>query len=98
MPSPDSAAELARIFKVLSVDTRVSMVQMLQERPLCVNALAARLDITHSAASQHLRILREAGVVSAEKDGYWVHYSLNEETIATWADAIEGFLDPRAKR
>jgi len=97
MSGRDPAAELARIFKVLSVDTRVRIVQMLQERPLCVNALAQRLDMTHSAVSQHLRILREAGTVIPEKRGYWVHYSLDEETMGKWAEVIDGFLNQPTK-
>ena len=92
MPGSDPAAELARIFKILSVDTRVRIVQMLRERPLCVNALATRLGVSHSAVSQHLRILWEAGLVSPEKRGYWVHYSLDDETMGAWSDVIEGFL------
>ena len=92
MSRSGSAPDLARIFKALSVDTRVRIVQALQEQALCVNALAARLEVTHSAVSQHLRILREAGLVVAEKRGYWVHYRLNENTVQEWAEAIAGFL------
>ncbi|MFW6125222.1 MAG: ArsR/SmtB family transcription factor, partial [Pirellulales bacterium] len=38
--------ELARLLKVLSVETRVRIVQLLKRQPLCVNALASRLDVT----------------------------------------------------
>lgn len=51
----------ARIFKVLSVETRVQMLSLLKERVLCVNALANALEITPAAVSQHLRVLRDAG-------------------------------------
>jgi len=76
----DSAtpAELAQLCKTLSVDTRIRILQLLQEHSLCVNALAARLNVTYSAVSQHLRILRTAGLVCCEKQGYWVHYALDE--------------------
>ena len=46
--------KLARIFKVLSVETRVRMIHLLKDRALCVNALAKSLDITPAAVSQHL--------------------------------------------
>ncbi len=78
----------ARIFKVLSVDTRVQMVELLKERSLCVNALARRLGITASAVSQHLRVLRDADLVVADKQGYYVHYSINPATLAEWSKAV----------
>ena len=49
--------------------------------PLCVNALVNRLNITQSAVSQHLRVLRQAGIVRGERKGSFVHYSLNRETF-----------------
>jgi DNA-binding transcriptional ArsR family regulator len=86
--------ELARLFKVLSVDTRVRMILLLRERPLCVNALARALGITPAAVSQHLRVLRDANIVSGEKRGYFVHYRVNEATLAEWNEAVKGLLHP----
>jgi DNA-binding transcriptional ArsR family regulator len=74
--------ELARLLKVLSVETRVRIVQLLKGRALCVNALASRLDVTQGAVSQHLRIMRDAGLVVDEKRGYSVHYRLHEGRLA----------------
>lgn len=81
--------KLAYIFKTLSVDSRIQIIQLLKDRALCVGALCAQLQITQGAVSQHLRILREAGLVVAEKRGYYVHYRLNEKTLAEWKDEIE---------
>ena len=86
--------ELARLLKVLSVETRVRIVRLLKGRALCVNALAARLDVTQGAVSQHLRILRDAGLAIDEKRGYFVHYRLNEDTLAAWREEIDKLLDP----
>jgi DNA-binding transcriptional ArsR family regulator len=58
-----------------------------------VKALAARLELTHSAVSQHLRILEDAGLVRSEKRGYWVHYSLDEERVKQWRKQLDRFLD-----
>jgi ArsR family transcriptional regulator, arsenate/arsenite/antimonite-responsive transcriptional repressor len=82
----------ARIFKVLSVSTRVRMIEMLKDRTLCVNALARLLDITPAAVSQHLRILRDAEIVVPDKRGYFVHYRINEETLAEWNRIASGLL------
>jgi ArsR family transcriptional regulator len=88
----------ARIFKVLSVGTRVRMIDLLKRRSLCVNALARALDITPAAISQHLRVLRDADIVIADKRGYFVHYRINEGTLADWNTTTKSLLeieDPR---
>jgi ArsR family transcriptional regulator len=73
--------ELAEIFKALSDPTRLRLVKLLGkcecQESLCVNALAHRLGVTQSAVSQHLRVLRQAGLVRGERRGYFVHYSLD---------------------
>jgi len=91
------ARDLARIFKALSVDTRVRMVQLLKQHTLCVNALAARLKITPAAVSQHLRILRDADLVVADKRGYYVHYEVNQKTLAEWREMADELLGSEAE-
>ena len=83
----------ARIFKVLSVETRVRMIGLLKRRSMCVNALARALEITPAAISQHLRILRDAKVVTADKQGYFVHYRVNRKTLAKWYRTTKSLLE-----
>jgi DNA-binding transcriptional ArsR family regulator len=83
----------ARIFKVLSVSSRVKMIDLLKTQSLCVNALARALDITPSAVSQQLRVLRDADIVVAEKKGYFVHYRVNEATLAEWNSITKSLLE-----
>ncbi len=90
----DHPKELARILKVLAVDTRLRIVCLLRGRTLCVNALATRLGVTQGAVSQHLRVMRDANLVIDQKHGFYVHYRLNEQTLATWREAIYQLLDP----
>jgi len=92
--SDSSLKALSRVLKVLSVETRVRIVELLKSQALCVNALASRLDVTPGAVSQHLRIMRDAGLVVDEKRGYFVHYRLNEDTLAAWREEIDKLLDP----
>jgi len=87
------AAKQAQIFKVLSVETRIRMIELLKRRSLCVNALAHTLKITPAAVSQHLRILRDAEIVIAEKRGYFVHYRVNDETLAQWNNTAKSLLE-----
>ncbi|MCL6584654.1 MAG: metalloregulator ArsR/SmtB family transcription factor [bacterium] len=85
---------LAHIFKILSVDNRLRIIQLLKDHaPLCVGAISAQLEITQGAVSQHLRLLRDANLVVAEKRGYYMHYRLNWETLALWwKDVTEHLL------
>lgn len=92
------AEKQARIFKVLSVGTRVRIIDLLKRRSLCVNALARALEITPAAISQHLRILRDADIVIADKQGYFVHYRVNEETLAEWSKTTMSLLKIEAKK
>lgn len=89
----DDIEKKARIFKVLSEVSRVRIIELLKERDLCVNALAKHLDITPAAVSQHLRILRDADIVTSEKNGYFVHYGINRETLAQWREIAGELLD-----
>jgi len=93
----DGPDQLARLLKVLAAATRVRIVRLLKGRALCVNALAARLGVTQGAVSQHLRVMRDAGIVIDEKRGYWVHYRLNENTLAAWRDALDALLRPEGQ-
>lgn len=71
----------AELFKILSVDKRIEIVEFLKKEPMSVNALADALRITQSAVSQHLRVLKGAGLVKDERRGYWIYYSLNRDAL-----------------
>jgi len=85
-------AILARIGKVLSIDTRVQIVDLLKKQSLCVNALAEKLNISPAAVSQHLRILRDVELVTAVKHGYFIHYQINIETLNSWFEITQDYL------
>ena len=80
--------EISRMCKVFSVDKRVQIIRLLAQHPLCVGALANLLDISAGAVSQHLRILRDAGLVESERRGYHIHYMLNKESVKHWQELI----------
>jgi len=84
--------KFARISKVLSVGTRVRMIDLLKRRSLCVNALARTLEITPAAVSQHLRVLRDADLVTANKRGYYVHYRINNDGLSKWQKTTNDLL------
>lgn len=88
--------EATQIFKALSDPTRLRLIQLLacQERgsALCVMALADRLEVSQPAVSQHLRVLRNLGLVRGERRGYRVHYFLDEDELAKWREIASDVL------
>jgi ArsR family transcriptional regulator, arsenate/arsenite/antimonite-responsive transcriptional repressor len=82
--------ELAAIFKALSDETRFELVNLLLTQDLCVGALARRLAISEAAVSQHLKQLREAGLVRGEKRGYWTHYAVERDKLSKLAEVLIG--------
>jgi ArsR family transcriptional regulator len=104
----DEVEQLAEMLKALADPTRLKLVQLLgQNAPgtsacetetcngmgfLCVNALAQRLGITQSAVSQHLRVLRQAGLVNSERRGSFVHYTLDGEGLTQVRKALREAL------
>ena len=88
------------IFKALSDPTRLKLVKLLNGcepsicggGPLCVNALAQQLKITQSAVSQHLRVLRQAGLVRGTRHGSFMHYSLDAEGLTRYKIALRETL------
>ena len=62
--------EFVQIVKTLADETRFKLVKLLLTHDLCVGALAQHLRISEAAVSQHLKYVREAGIVKGEKRGY----------------------------
>ncbi|MBI5047917.1 MAG: winged helix-turn-helix transcriptional regulator [Deltaproteobacteria bacterium] len=73
--------EAAELFKILSVDKRIEIIELLKKGDTSVNAMAEALGITQSAVSQHLRVLKAAGFVKDKRQGYWIYYSLNKDVL-----------------
>ena len=71
----------AELFKIFCVDKRIEIIEHLKSSSMNVNSLANALKISPSCVSQHLRVLKSAGLVKNERKGYWVHYSLNRERL-----------------
>ncbi|MDY6916168.1 MAG: metalloregulator ArsR/SmtB family transcription factor [Candidatus Cloacimonadota bacterium] len=74
--------QISENLKILAEPTRLRILKLLLENDyLCVNAITCRLDVSQSTVSQHLRILRQANLVSREKRAKNIHYSLNKTRV-----------------
>ena len=72
----------AEMFKVLAVETRVRIIDLLKSKgPLGAKNIAELVGVTPAAVSQHLKILRQSGLVRSERKGYWIPYSIDEEAL-----------------
>lgn len=86
-------SEFAKILKALADETRLDLVRLLLTHDFCVGALAQRLGFSEAGVSQHLKVLREAGLVRGEKRGYFTHYMIDRERLAEVAEEIKGLTD-----
>ena len=76
------------ILKALADETRFRIVNLLLTHDLCVGAIADHLGISKAAVSQHLQIMRKAGLVRGEKRGYWTHYNIDKSAIHQMAQDL----------
>jgi ArsR family transcriptional regulator len=79
----------ATLFHALSDSTRLSILQRLRLGERCVCDLTDALDAAQSRLSFHLKVLKDAGLVTDRRDGRWMYYTLNTETLAEAAELIQ---------
>jgi ArsR family transcriptional regulator len=85
---------LARAFHALSDRTRLEIVTMLTDGERCVCELTQVVGSRQSLLSFHLKILREAGLVTTRRCGKWVYYSLDHGTLKSLRDAVATVTQP----
>ncbi|MGI6038077.1 MAG: ArsR/SmtB family transcription factor [Limnochordia bacterium] len=86
------------ILKALADDTRYRLLKLLLSHDFCVGALARKLGISKSAVSQHLKVLREAGLVKGEKRGYYTHYSVERNLLRETAEKLTLLSELRGQK
>jgi DNA-binding transcriptional ArsR family regulator len=87
-----------RLFAALADPTRLAIVrQLAAERETCACDFTSCCDVGQPTVSHHLRVLRDAGVVTSERRGSWIFYRLADD-LGARLDAITSELDPRADR
>src|SRR5689334_17521905 len=83
MPTdPRTRAVAALRFRALGDETRLLLLELLSPGEQCVADLMDHTGLGQSLVSHHLRTLRDAGLVTARRDGRWVYYSLAEPALA----------------
>jgi ArsR family transcriptional regulator len=88
----ENMKEFVKVMRAVSDTTRVKILKMLQRRCMCVCEVQTALGTAQSTASKHLKILEEAGLIAASKEGTWVNYSLADGMQSPYAASLIGNL------
>jgi ArsR family transcriptional regulator, arsenate/arsenite/antimonite-responsive transcriptional repressor len=88
-PKAQELSQSLKLFKALADENRLIIINLLLNNNLCVGALARILNVSKPAVSQHLKILREVGLVRGEKNGYWTHYKVETELLRQTASNLQ---------
>ena len=83
MPDEESLYDLAELFKVFGDTTRIRILYVLFEAEMCVCDIAEILNMTQSAISHQLRVLKQARLVRNRREGKQIYYSLADDHVRT---------------
>ena len=86
MPSDELLIDLADLYKVFGDYSRVRIMYILLQEELCVQDIATSLDMTQSAVSHQLKILKQNKLVHARREGKSIYYSLADEHVSNILD------------
>ena len=82
----------AQIFKALAHPTRLHIIELIKERQPCVKVMEETLGLAQPNISQHLSLLRNLGVVRAQRDGNQVCYQISDEKIVKMFDVLSNSI------
>ena len=87
--------DTADIFKTLGDSTRLKILKLIAARGniLCVGYIAKCLGISQPAVSQHMKTLKNSGLLQGTRQGYHVHYSINKDALASFGIDTLAFLE-----
>jgi ArsR family transcriptional regulator, arsenate/arsenite/antimonite-responsive transcriptional repressor len=92
--APIDLGRAAVLLHALSDQTRLSILQRLRAGERCVCDLTEALDAAQSRLSFHLKVLKDAGLVTDRREGRWMYYTLNVDALAEVAELVETLASP----
>jgi len=98
MPLPgDRKADLVAGFKALADPTRLDIFRLIaaQQAPLCVCDVVDRFDVSQPTISHHLKVLREAGLITVSRRGVWAYYAADPRGLALLRESLGAIAPPR---
>lgn len=88
----DRLKTMAGVFKALGDQKRLKIIKMLasnMEETLCVTDVAAKLNITQPAASQHIKVLKNIGLLEENRKGFRTYYTINTSVLSMYKTEID---------
>ncbi len=82
-PSEDEIFDLADLFKIFGDSSRIKIMYAISENELCVQEIAGIVEMTQSAVSHQLRVLKNSRLVKSRKNGKEVYYSLDDDHVSS---------------
>jgi ArsR family transcriptional regulator len=83
------SARATRLFHALSDETRLRILERLRAGERCVCELTDALDAAQSRLSFHLKVLKDAGLVTDRREGRWMYYTIERESLGEMAELLE---------
>jgi ArsR family transcriptional regulator len=96
--SPSQAGELARVFKAMGDPVRLRLLSLIASHEggeACVCDLSGVFDLTGPTISHHLKVLREAGLITGERRGTWIYYRVRSEMLRQASGVLAADADSR---
>lgn len=91
-------ASEAEIFNALAHPSRLEIIELLRDGEACVCHIQVMLDQRQAYISQHLNVLRQAGLVTCRKDGQRIYYKISDQKIIEVIDQLKTILQAQGKR
>ena len=98
---PQTLDEVVTILKAMSDQNRLKILDVLMQGISCNCELNDRLGLPPNLLSHHLRVLRQAGLVTSRRDaidGRWIYYEVDQAAVTRWQSWFTDFLDPARRR
>jgi ArsR family transcriptional regulator len=96
----DEVRRMAKVFKALGEPTRLKIIKILASEGgyFCVGAMAKRLGISQPAVSQHLKVLKESGILDSKRMGFHVHYFVDAKTLKSYKKQMDELIENAFKK
>ena len=89
------AFNIREIFKALADGTRLDVFRLIaaQEGEICACDIVDRFDVSQPTIAHHLKVLRNAGLITVSRRGVWAYYAVDPQGVSVLQEATQGFLD-----
>lgn len=85
--------EKIKVFKAIADETRLKILILVSHKNICAKGIAKHLNISESAVSQHIKLLKESHLIIGHKRGYHLMYELNREAIEKSINFLNGLIN-----